>query len=247
MSVHSRYSQRVEDQRQFFDDLITEEWDSYLNEAWDFTRRFEIERVLRGIRPSRILDIGCGCGFHDREFARVPGVSRVDGIDYSAASIDKANQVYSDPKVFRRVADLATETPQPIYDLVASFQVIEHLVDPDAYFRFAAGSCRPGGSVAIVTPNVDRLDNRIRRWRKQPDALIDPQHFHEYSRRQLVAIGSRFGLVPRHTFGHTLRSLEIPRLTPGDYRSATRWGARLPSLATVIGVVFEKPGQRSPA
>ncbi len=246
MSVHSRYG-RVEDQRQFFDDLITEEWDSYINEAWDFTRRFEVQGVLRGIRPSRILDIGCGCGFHDLEFARFPFVSRVDGIDYSAASIDKANQVYGDAKVSRRVADLATEIPEPSYDLVVSFQVIEHLVDPETYFRFAIASCQPGGRIAIVTPNVDRLDNRIRRWRKQPDAMLDPQHFRELSRRELEAMGTKFGLIPCAAFSHTLQSLEIPRLTPSDYRRATLWGARLPSLATVMGVVFEKPAGRSPA
>jgi SAM-dependent methyltransferase len=241
MSVHSRYQQPLEDQRQFFDELITEEWGSYHNAAWDHTRRFEVERLLESIRPARVLDIGCGCGFHDVEFANHPFVEHVDAIDYSAASIQKANEEYPHAKVARRVADLATDRPQPVYDLVVSFQVIEHLVDPDVYFRFAIAACRPGGAIAVVTPNADRLDNRIRRWRGEPPTFVDPQHFCEYSIADLEALGRRHGLVPCDSFGYTLQSLLYPKWTPADYRRSTRWGAALPKLANVIAVIFQKP------
>ncbi|MDO8680080.1 MAG: class I SAM-dependent methyltransferase [Acidobacteriota bacterium] len=241
MSVHSRYQEPLKDQRQFFDELITEEWDSYLNEAWDYTRRYEVARLLEFCKPARVLDIGCGCGFHDVEFASREFVESVDAIDYSQASIRKANEAYPHPNVFRHVADLETDRLEPQYDLVVSFQVIEHLVDADVYFRFAIAACRPGGAIAIMTPNTDRLDNRLRRWRGEKPALVDPQHFHEYSIGELKAIGRRHGLVPRDSFGHTLQSLLFPKLTPADYRRSTRLGAALPRLANVIGVVLEKP------
>ena len=148
MSVHSRYPKLVEDQRQFFDELITEEW--------------------------------------------------------------------------------------------ASYEVIEHLPDPGVLMEFSASACRDGGHVAVVTPNVDRLDNRLRRWRGEPPGLVDPQHFREYSRRSLAALGLKHGLVPRDSFAYGLHSLLKPALTPRDYRRATRWGAWLPALALIIGVIFEK-------
>lgn len=241
MSVHSRYQKLVEDQRQFFDDLITEEWDSYQNEAWDFSRRFELERVLDGVTPARVLDIGCGCGFHDVELAQRPFVEAVDGIDYSSASIDKANAAYPHPKVRRWVADLRTDQPDPVYDLVMSFQVIEHLADPSSFMRFAAAACRTGGRVAVVTPNRDRLDNRLRTWRGEPPTMVDPQHFHEYSIRELADLGRAHGLLPCDSFGYGFQSLLMSSLTPRDHRRATRLGAWLPRLANVIGVIYEKP------
>ena len=241
MSVHSRYPKLVEDQRQFFDELITEEWASYQSDAWDFSRRFEIESILRDCQPARVLDIGCGCGFHDAEFARRPFVQQVDAVDYSSASIQRANEAYPHPKVRRWVADLRSDRLDPTYDLVVSFQVIEHLADPSAYLQFAMMACRPGGPIAVVTPNVDRLDNRIRRWRGEPAVLVDPQHFREYSRRDLAALGRDHGLIPRRSFAHGLHSLTVPALTAKDFRRATKLGAWLPSLANVIGVIYEKP------
>jgi 2-polyprenyl-3-methyl-5-hydroxy-6-metoxy-1,4-benzoquinol methylase len=239
--VHSRYPKVLADQRQFFDELITEDWDLYKNEAWDFSRRYELRRLFKSLRPARVLDVGCGCGFHDAEMGGYDFVQRVDAIDYSSQSIKKADEAYPHPKVFRRVADLATDDPGPVYDLVVSFQVLEHLEDPDAYFRFCLRACKPGGRIAIATPNADRLDNRIRRWRGEPPALIDPQHFREYSRAELEAIGRRHGLVPRDFFGVTLQSLIYPRLTPRSHERMVRMGTWFPSLATVIVIVFERP------
>jgi 2-polyprenyl-3-methyl-5-hydroxy-6-metoxy-1,4-benzoquinol methylase len=243
MNVQSRYQQPVEDQRQFFDELITQEWETYRSDAWDYSRRFEVERILRTVQPRTVLDIGCGCGFHDVEFARHDFVTRVDAIDYSRESIKKANEEYPHAKVARRVGDLLAEQPEPTYDLVVSFQVFEHLSDPASYFRYAIQACRPGGALAIVTPNRDRLDNRLRRWRGQHPVMVDPQHFHEYSISELSALGERFGLRPIDSFGYGLQSLIAPALTPRDYRRVTRWGALVPRLASVIGVLFEKPHQ----
>lgn len=239
MPVQQRYPTPLVDQRQFFDELITEDWDSYASEAWDFSRRYEIARLFKHIRPSVILDVGCGCGFHDAEMANYGFVSRVDAIDYSSQSIRKADEAYPHPKVSRRVADLADDVPGRIYDLVVSFQVIEHLQDPDVYMRYCLRACRPGGVIAIATPNRERLDNRIRAWRHEPPALIDPQHFHEYTYAELQALGRRFHLRQLDFFGVGLQSLIYPSLTPKPYTRAARAGTWVPELATVLVVAFQ--------
>jgi 2-polyprenyl-3-methyl-5-hydroxy-6-metoxy-1,4-benzoquinol methylase len=241
MPVQSRYPHPLKDQRQFFDELITEDWESYKSDAWDVSRRSEIARLFRRMRPERILDIGCGCGFHDEEMAGYDFVRQVDAIDYSIQSIKKADEAYPHPRVRRRVADLETDDPGPIYDLVVSFQVLEHLADPARYFEYCLRACRPGGLIAIATPNVDRLDNRIRRWRGAAPTLVDPQHFREYSRAELLALGRRFGLVKYETFGVGLHSLIYPRLMGGSQTRAARWGRLLPGIANVIVVVFRRP------
>jgi len=165
MPVQSRYPNALKDQRQFFDELITEDWESYKSEAWDVSRRGEVARLFRTMRPARILDIGCGCGFHDAEMARYDCVQRIDAIDYSVQSIRKADEAYPHPKVFRRVADLETDDPGAVFDLVVSFQVLEHLVDPAGYFRYCL--CSPARRSADTNRRsvVDRSTTANRRRR----------------------------------------------------------------------------------
>lgn len=161
MPVQSRYPTPLRDQRQFFDELITEDWASYRSDAWDYTRRFEVKRLLRDLRPKRVLDVGCGCGFHDVELASYPFVERVEAVDYSVESIRTANAVYPHVKVFRRVADLATDDPGPVFDLVVSFQVIEHLPDPDPYFRYCLRACHPGAYTHGSAADREILDHAL--------------------------------------------------------------------------------------
>ncbi len=204
MSVHQRYPTFLSDQRQFFDELVTEEWSSYQSEDWDATRRFEVERIFQHFQPATILDIGCGIGFHDADMAAYPFVERVDAIDYSAKSLERANQAYPHPKVERSVEDLATFEPARPYDMVASFQVFEHLDRPDVYFDLCRRACRPGGIVAIVTPNRTRLANRLRGFKGLPYELLDPQHFREYTIGEIHEAGRPFGFLPAGGFGYGL-------------------------------------------
>ncbi len=238
LSVQARYPKALHDQRQFFDELITEEWETYKSDAWDYTRRFEVAKLFRRERPARVLDVGCGCGFHDVVMAEYDFVERVDAIDYSAKSTEKADEAYPHSKFSRRVADLASDTPDPEHDMVVSFQVFEHLDDPDVYMRYCLAARKPGGVIAIVTPNRLRFDNRIRSFRNEPLALIDPQHFHEYTVKEIAAIGARHQLQVIDSFGHTMQSLIYPKLTPKPYQRATEYGSRLSFLANVIGVLL---------
>ena len=204
ISVHQRYPDYLTDQRQFFDDLVTEEWENYHSTDWDATRRFEVQQIFARFKPTAILDIGCGVGFHDAEMATYPFVEQVDAFDYSARSIERANQSYPHHKVNRFVADLATFQPSRQYDMVASFQVFEHLDKPDLYFEFCKQACRPGGIIAIVTPNRTRLTNRLRGFRGLPYELLDPQHFREYTIDEIQKLASPFGFLPAGGFGYGL-------------------------------------------
>ena len=130
MPVHERYPNFVRDQRQFFDELVTEDWHSYISSEWDYVRRYEIGRLFRRIQPTTILDVGCGCGFHDRVMAEYPFVREVIAIDYSLKSIEAAEREYPHPRVTRWVSDFAEFPRDRAFDLVVSFQVIEHLDDP---------------------------------------------------------------------------------------------------------------------
>lgn len=227
-----------EDQREFFDELVTESWDTYESELWDRTRRLEIDQLFATVSPRRVLDVGCGCGFHDVLMADRRGVEVVEGIDYSPRSVEAADREYPHPRVRRRTADIFSE-PAGSFDLAVSFQVIEHLTDQLGFLQACRRQVRPGGWVAVGTPNRLRLDNRLRMAFRREPLLIDPMHYRELSRRELLNLGAAAGLEPVATFGYGF-SLIVPRINRQLVPPAlgVSIGRRIPALATVMCSIF---------
>src|SRR3546814_18303278 len=106
MAVQDRYQTFVQDQREMFDALITEDWETYLNSDWAQVRRFEVTCLFDHVRPETVLVVGCGCGFHDQVMAGYDLVREVHAIDYSAKCIERATESYPPATVTRRIADL---------------------------------------------------------------------------------------------------------------------------------------------
>jgi SAM-dependent methyltransferase len=70
------------------------------------------------------------------------------------------------------------------FDLVVSFQVIEHLENPTFYVDALAELLCPQGLALVTTPNAKTSDG------------VNPYHVHEYTADELAAcLGERFGDV----------------------------------------------------
>ena len=241
----------VEDQRDFFDKLITQDWEEYQSPIWNKQRQFEVRQILRLIPPPRrVLNVGCGCGYQDREFARTAAVEAVIGIDNSVNSVKQANLHYPHPKVERVVADIFD--PDTLvkrfgrFDLVVSFQVLEHLSRPEEFLAACATLARDRGHVVIVTPNQKRLGNRILALFGRQPQLSDPLHFTEYSLAELRQLGNRLGerSIKLHylaRFGYDFHlALKGITLIGPETPFTMELGALFPGLANIIGVIFQK-------
>lgn len=79
--------------------------------------------------------------------------------------------------------DLDTVTLKGGYDVVTSFEVIEHLFNPLYHLEQIRGVLNPGGRIYLSTPVG------------KPDFLWSPQHFHEMNNRSLAALLNRAGLT----------------------------------------------------
>lgn len=117
------------------------------------------ELARTGIDPaSRVLDVGCGSG----EFpamAAAAGYAAV-GLDVSEPSIRAARELH--PGVEYRLGDaddLAASEPAS-FDVVTLWDVIEHVMRPHDLIAACAALLRPGGIVALGTPNGDSLYDR---------------------------------------------------------------------------------------
>ncbi len=115
----------------------------------------------------RVLDLGCGTGYGTAELAEaLPRVFAIDRISPDAqARHARATFIRADLNGMPLAADL--------FDMVTSFQVIEHLEDPTVYLQAIAHCLRPGGVALISTPNLLTSDRE------------NPFHVHEYEADEL--------------------------------------------------------------
>src|SRR3989338_4180848 len=77
------------------------------------------------VKDRTVLDAGCGCGYgsaHLSQFAR-----KVIGIDISKEAIDYCNSNYTGNNInFKQMSCYDLGFPQGSFDVVVSFEVIEH-------------------------------------------------------------------------------------------------------------------------
>jgi 2-polyprenyl-3-methyl-5-hydroxy-6-metoxy-1,4-benzoquinol methylase len=151
-------------------------------------------RLLRQYKPDGdLFEAGCAYGFF-LEIAREHW--NVRGIDISEAAIEYARNTLKLP-VERE--DFESHPPKPdSYDVVAMWDVIEHLYDPMLAVQKSAEALRPGGILAITTADLDAYLPRIQKrgWR-----MIIPAHLYYFSRRSITHLLKNHGLNVVH-FSH---------------------------------------------
>ena len=204
MKTHEKYKKYISDQRAFFDRLITHDLDSYNDRMWDYSRRFEVHKILSIAKPKTVLNIGSGCGFHDSIFSASEDIQHILSMDYSEKSIEHSNKIHASPKISRVIFDILSDDIDSLgkFDLVTSFQVIEHIEDYNLFMKKSCALLNPGGRLAIATPNYDRFQNRILSFFGKKKQLCDPMHFKEFTINELLALGEKNTLRHLKTFGY---------------------------------------------
>ena len=103
----------------------------------------------------KVLDIGCGEGYGTHYLA---GFAReAMGIDYNPEVINYAQTKYVRNNLRFRVLDIRNlRSLEDRFDVICSFQVIEHLREPDTFLSNIRDLLAEGGVFICSTPN--RLD-----------------------------------------------------------------------------------------
>lgn len=132
-----------------------------------------LQTLLDGPADRTILEIGCGTG------GMLPVLSefgRVTGIDPSEEAIRYSRQRHGGHAELWRVDFPREPPPGDRYDLVALFDVLEHLDDDARALRRAAALLAPGGLLLATVP--------AHRFLWSPHDVIN-HHRRRYARREL--------------------------------------------------------------
>jgi SAM-dependent methyltransferase len=148
---------------------------SGIREDFRVARRLLTQAFPKG---GTILDIGCGSGF----FLESLGENwERFGIELFHLAAERARER---PRLTVRECDLVTaEFPGQSFDVVCSFDVVEHLPSPMPIFQEARRILRPGGWLLLGTGNSGSLTARLsgNRW----TYLCLPEHLSFFSSSSL--------------------------------------------------------------
>jgi len=156
--------------------------------------RLEARRSLNRSRHlkdnARILDVGCGDGFHLRLLRQYGNKTwKLEGVDLDQKAVKAATKAGLDVHL-GRVQDV--NLPERSYDMVFMIQTIEHLEDPRQVLETIFGLLREGGQLIIVTDNTGSIDFN---WFKRGHwgGYHFPRHFNLFNRNSLSKLAQEVG------------------------------------------------------
>lgn len=135
-------------------------------------RRSEIDteaRYLCAKQNGKLLDVGCGSGEWIEQFGKMGWKAQGLDFDRDAVRFATANGL---------VVALGTleeqKFPSDTFDAITLNHVIEHVPDPMALLRECLRVLKPGGTMALATPNGNSLGHTLfkQNWR----GLEPPRH-----------------------------------------------------------------------
>ncbi len=179
-----------------------------------------------------VLDLGCASGGLLALLRARAG--HLAGLELSATAARAAAEIGDD------VVQGALEDPElPFaadrFDLVVLADVLEHLADPLAALRRAAGWCRPGGAILVSVPNVAHWSARLAlargRWPQEDSGTFDAGHLRWFTRDTLAALLADAGL----------RDVELDAIVP-----ALRNHLRPARIAQRAEPAWQALGRRAP-
>ena len=139
----------------------------YMPEKWEYAV------AAQDIRPlSSVLEIGSGYGFFIKYCQKFD--IQVTGLETNSKAVAIAKQ--NNLSVENFDLEIFSETNVERFDVVCSFQVLEHVPDPASFLEYAVQTLKPGGLLILCVPNANS-------FLKHQYCLLDmpPHHMHQWS------------------------------------------------------------------
>jgi 2-polyprenyl-3-methyl-5-hydroxy-6-metoxy-1,4-benzoquinol methylase len=198
------------------DEQLAEQYAGY-GTAWvdsELTRQ-RYNELLDRLEPyrqsNRILDMGCGAGYFLDE-----AVKR--GWEAYGSEFGEHARELSSGRGFEVVVAPVSDGdfPPGHFDVITTFEVVEHLRDPLAEAKVFSSLIRPGGAFYCTTPNFNALTRHLlgEQWR----VIAYPEHLIYFTGATLSDWLARYGLRQA--------ALETTGFNPSVLASALKRGSQ---------------------
>src|SRR5215211_875800 len=115
---------------------------AYYADFVDFVSR--IAPADHKLKATHLLDVGCGSGWSS--FAFVQAGYKATGVDLNMAIIEPPP---TKGLTFLQASVTDLQFTDRSFDIVAAYQCIEHVPDPEAALKEMIRVCKPGGIICI--------------------------------------------------------------------------------------------------
>ncbi|WP_174733013.1 class I SAM-dependent methyltransferase [Mesobacillus harenae] len=135
----------------------------------------------------RLLDFACGTGYGSNIIAKAAKdkITEVVAVDIDPLTIQYAKQNYYHPKVTFTLGDVTnSEIVKSLgtFDVIVSFETIEHIEDEVQFLNNVYNLLKPGGTLVISTPFGAGRGMQTK----------EPFHVHQLTEQEFYSLFSRY-------------------------------------------------------
>lgn len=139
-----------------------------------------VEAAKQG-RVLRILEVGCNLGYVGATMMHHG--HRYTGLDIQEDAITKAQEYYGDHFFCESIEKYVSHCREK-FDLICSFEVVEHLPQPKVFLKTCLSLLNDDGELILTTPNGDQLRHDEWGWD------LPPIHLTVFSRTSFAHLAS---------------------------------------------------------
>jgi 2-polyprenyl-3-methyl-5-hydroxy-6-metoxy-1,4-benzoquinol methylase len=139
------------------------------------------ETAARYVKGKRVLDIACGSGYGS-QMLRLAGASSVLGVDVCADTVQYAREHYQISGIEFICADAEQFQSSERFDVIVSYETIEHLHYPLRFLENIHKLLVPGGDFLLSMPLGETRH-------------FDPYHLHAFSQQQVFTLLKTTGFL----------------------------------------------------
>lgn len=181
---------------------------------WHTRRKAMARRIFRGLRGTRLLDLGCHGGYLTAFLARITNAETI-GVDISAPAIFYATAHYPQIRFFQGDIQKPLPFSDASFDFITIFDVLEHVPDPRAVLREAYRLLAPNGSfiVGIALEQKPLFQLMWTVWRWSRGRVWNHVHVHKFSLRSFHGMMQDTGFHEEQLLSSHFRTYITVRFT----------------------------------
>lgn len=150
----------------------------YMQDKWEYG--YAASHIAQ---EDSLLEVGAGRA----AFAKRVGSDRYLGLEFNDRAIEKARA--DGIHLIKQFVEEYAKTGS-LHDVVVSFQVLEHVLDPDSFIRGCVACLKSGGKLILSVPAHDGFAG------KAVNHVLDmpPHHVSHWSKAVMAYLADRYGL-----------------------------------------------------